>query len=218
MQDGRVAGTEPWFPLDSILASVWIRRNHPDLAELPTMDTRDIIDAQLPFERRGQGNDWYWACSFNQGTKLGEYIVHWHKRQDDHMERYIDFQGKRGKIHNKSGKYKGYRMPLVVQLFEQLIWYAVGDLEAILDLCHGVTHIGKKSSQGFGAVDCWTVAPWPEDWSERRQGNVTRALPLREGEPLPAGRIARYGIRPPYWESGRGRVCLMPEVADGQRE
>lgn len=27
--DGRIAGTESFFPLDSILAAEWIRRNYP---------------------------------------------------------------------------------------------------------------------------------------------------------------------------------------------
>ncbi len=214
MQDGRVAGTEPWFPLDGILASVWMRREHPELAYVPIEDTSKIIDANLPFERRGQGDDWYWACSFNQGEKLGEYVTHWHKRQDDVYERYIEFGTRRGKIDHKSGKFKAYRMPLVIQLFDRLIWYAVGDLEAILELCQMVTHIGKKPAQGYGAVDYWIVEPWSEDWSEYGpDGRVMRAIPLRDGEAMkPGQRYAKWKIRPPYWETSRSRLCLMPEV------
>lgn len=212
MQDGRVAGTEPWFPLDSMLASVWIRRNYPELAYLPITGENPIIDAELPFERRGHGDDWYWACSFNQGVKLGEYIRYWHKRQDDQFEQYIDFGGKRGKIDTKSGRYKGYRMPLVIQLFDRLVWYAVGDLDAVKDLCSGIITIGKKGSQGLGYVDYWTVDPWRDDWSEVGPSGqiIMRALPLREGDPLPKGRIARHGVRPPYWEPSRSRLCMMP--------
>lgn len=217
MQDGRVAGTDPWFPLDSILASVWIRRNHPELAYLPIYG--DPIVAELPFERRGAGDDWYWACSFNTETPLTEYVMYWHKRFDDHLEQYIDFGGKRGRVDTKSGKNKAYRMPLVVQLFDRLTWYAVGDLETVRDLCSTVTHIGKKGSQGLGAVDYWSVEPWSEDWSEARGGRLTRGIPAGLGLPegVASGRLAQQGIRPAYWMRENQRVCYMPEVGHGQR-
>lgn len=213
MQDGRVAGTEPWFPLDGVLSSMWIRREFPELAYMPIEDTSKIIDAELPFERRGRGNDWYWACSFNQGRKLGEYVTYWHKRQDDAFERYIEFGKRRGKIDHKSGRFKAYRMPLVIQLFDRLIWYAVGDLEAVRDLCHRVTHIGKKPAQGYGAVDRWIVEPFDKDWSEYGpDGQVMRAIPVRDGESMrPGTKYANWKIRPPYWESSRARVCKMPK-------
>ncbi len=209
MQDGRVAGTDPWFPLDSILASVWIRRNYPELAYLPIQNTHDIITAELPLEKRGQGDNWYWACSFNQSKKLNEYVTHWHKRFDDDKERYLDFQDKRGKINTQSAKYKAYRMPLVIQVFDRLTWYAVGDIELVRSLCQGVTHIGKKTSQGFGAVDYWSVEPWLEDWSENGPNGLTRAIPLKGN--MQAGNIQKHTIRPPYWLQDNSRVCIMPE-------
>ena len=216
MQDGRIAGTEPWFPLDSILAAEWMRRNHPEAYYNASshMLTNELIVPDLPFARRGQGDNWYWACSFNTEPPLHEYVMHWHKRFDDHLEKYIDFRGKRGRVDTKSGKYKAYRMPLVLQLFDRLTWYAVGDLEAVRDLCSTVTHIGKKSSQGLGAVDYWEVEPWPEDWSEARGGKMMRAIPVELGLPagVQKGRMAIYGVRPPYWWSGHQKLCYMPEV------
>jgi len=220
LQDGRVAGTEPWFPLDGILAAEWMRRNHPEAYYNASshMLTNDLIIAELPFECRGQSNNWYWACSFNTEPPLHEYIMHWHKRFDDQLEKYIDFGGRRGKIDTKSGKYKAYRMPLVLQLFNKLVWYAVGDLEAVRDLCHGITHIGKKSSQGLGAVDYWKVEPWPEDWSEVADGRLARAIPFELGLPkgIQKGRVAVYGIRPPYWFGQHQKLCFMPEVENGK--
>jgi CRISPR type IV-associated protein Csf3 len=220
MQDGRIAGTEPWFPLDSILAAEWMRRNHPEAFYNASshMLTNELIIPELPFERRGMGDNWYWACSFNTEPSLGEYVMHWHKRFDDQLEKYIDFGSRRGKVDTKSGKYKAYRMPLVVQLFERLVWYAVGDPAAVQDLCRGVTHIGKKSSQGLGAVDYWEVEPWPEDWSEVAGGKVTRSIPAEQGMPpgVQKANVRLYGIRPPYWHSDHQRVCLMPEVGHGK--
>lgn len=213
MQDGRIAGTEPWFPLDSILAAEWMRRHHPEAYYNASshMLTHDLIIPDLPFDRRGQGDNWYWACSFNTMPPLHEYVMHWHKRFDDHLEKYIDFADKRGRIDIKSGKYRAYRMPLVVQLFDRLVWYAVGDLEAVLDLCQGITHIGKKTSQGLGAVDYWTVEPWPEDWSEAIGGRLVRAIPVELGlPPGVTGQARLYGIRPPYWQRENQAKVWMP--------
>ncbi|MBW2672557.1 MAG: hypothetical protein JRD89_03960 [Deltaproteobacteria bacterium] len=214
LQDGRIAGTDPWFPLDGILAAEWMRRNHPEAYYNASshMLTNDLITPELPFERRGDGDNWYWACSFNMEPPLGEYVMHWHKRFDDHLEKYINFGGKRGKINVKSSRYKAYRMPLVVQLFDQLVWYAVGDIEAVRDLCLGVTHIGKKSSQGLGAVDWWEVTPWSEDWSVYGpNGRLMRAIPF-DGQARVGVTIRQWGIRPPYWWSDHQRLCFIPEV------
>ncbi len=216
MQDGRIAGTENWFPLDSILAAEWMRRNHPKAYYNASshMLTNDFITAELPFERRGQGDNWYWACSFNAIRPVHEYIMHWHKRFDDHLEKYIDFGGRRGKINVKSDKYKAYRMPLVIQLFDRLEWYAVGDVDAVRDLCAGATTIGKKAAQGLGFVNYWRIEPWPEDWSEVRNGRLMRAIPVELGMPagVQAGRVGQHGIRPAYWMQEHQRVCYVPEV------
>jgi CRISPR type IV-associated protein Csf3 len=214
MQDGRIATTDGYLPLDSILAAEWMRRNHPDAYYNASshMLTNELIEAELPFERRGAGESWYWACSFNAIPSSHEYVMHWHKRFDDQLEQYIDFQGRRGKVDVKSSRHKAYRMPLVVRLFERLEWYAVGDADAVRDLCSGVTHIGKKTSQGLGAVDWWEVEPWPEDrsvWGP--DGRLMRAIPMDSAlESRDAVRVERYGIRPPYWWNDHQRVCFMP--------
>lgn len=220
MQDGRVATTDGYLPLDSILAAEWMRRNHPEAYYNASshMLSGEMITPELPFERRGVKDLWNWACSFNMAPPLIEYVMYWHKRFDDQLEKYIDFGGRRGRIDIKSSKYKAYRMSLVVQLFDRLEWYAVGDPGKVLDLCRGVTHIGKKSSQGLGAVDWWEVAPWPKDWSEAVGGKLARAIPVELGLPpgVTSGRVGTYGIRPPYWHTDHQALCHMPGVGHGR--
>jgi CRISPR type IV-associated protein Csf3 len=198
--DGRIAGTESWFPLDSILAAEWIRRHHPDkFYTPPPPGVKDgWIEADLPFALRGSEGRWYYACSFNLTEPLTEYITYWHRRFDDVLERYIDFQGRRGKVDEKSGKYKAYRMPLNILLLPWLEWYAVGHIKSVQSLCEGIPALGKKPAQGYGIVERWEVVPWPEDWSEVRDGRLTRAVfELPAG--VRGGRRRLYGMRPPYW-------------------
>lgn len=198
--DGRVAGLDHHFPLDSILAAEYIRKHHPDnfYNPPPPGDKTNWIEPTLPFEKRGKDNKWYWACSFNQIEPTGEYITYWHRRFDDNYEQYIDFKGKRGKVDETSGRFKAYRSPLNILLIPFLEWYAVGDIKAVWDLCKCVTAIGKKTSQGYGIVDRWEVTEWDEDWSETRDGLLTRALyELPDGV---QGRKAVFGMRPPYWQ------------------
>ncbi len=215
--DGRIAGTESYFPLDSILAAERIRRHHPgSYYEPPPPGTKEgWIEAPLPFEQRGRGNKWYWACSFNIAPPVTEYTTYWHRRFDDELERYIDFQGRRGKVAESSGQYKAYRMPLNVLLFAgALEWYAVGDLDEVRELCRGIMALGKKPAQGFGIVERWEVMPWPEDWSESWNGRVTRAIPMEMGLPpgVERANVRLYGTRPPYWRRENQMACYMPEV------
>ena len=60
MQDGRTGTTDSFLPLDSILAAEWMRRHHPEAYYNASshMLTNGLIDADLPFERRGQGDNW----------------------------------------------------------------------------------------------------------------------------------------------------------------
>ncbi|MBW2637897.1 MAG: hypothetical protein JRC86_10320 [Deltaproteobacteria bacterium] len=216
--DGRIAGTEPYFPLDSILAAEVIRRQYPEkFYNPPPPGSKDgWIKLELPFERRGAGDKWYWACSFNQARPVREYVTYWHRRFDDNLERYIDFKGKRGKIAESSGRYRAYRTPLNILLFAApLEWYAAGNIEAVWGLCEGVTAIGKKSAQGYGIVERWEVEPWPEDWSEAGPNReLMRAVPMEMGLPpnVEKATMRLYGIRPPYWARENQVACFMPEA------
>jgi len=204
--DGRIAGTESWFPLDSILASAWMHLHRPEICYQPIQG--DLIVADLPLERRGSGDRWHWACSFNVVKPIGEYITHWHKRFDDTLEKYLDFKGRRGKVDGKSGKYKAYRMPLNILLMPYLEWYAVGDIDAVRDLCMRIVSLGKKPSQGYGMVERWEVEPVTADYSEVKDGKLTRAVyDLPEGV---AGNIRMHGMRPPYWLRENQAKVWMP--------
>lgn len=209
MQDGRVAGGDPALPLDSMLAFASVVRDYGD-RYFNDLTNKVAIQPGLPLDRRGQGQDWYWACSINQSQPVAEYVVHWHKRFDDEHIAYLAPSAK--KVETGSGRYRGYRMPMPILLFDYLEWFAVGDAARVRDLCRLLTHVGKKSSQGFGPVAEWEVIPWSEDWSCWRDGQPMRPIPVSD---LPAGAPAGLaaavrGIRPPYWHTPAWRRCLLP--------
>jgi CRISPR type IV-associated protein Csf3 len=211
--DGRVAATEPHLPLDSILAAEWIRKNHPEKFYNPPKpgQKESWIEAELPFERMGEGDKWYWACSFNQSPPVKEYVIHWNRRFDDQLEQYIDFQGKRGKVDPGSGRYKAYRMPMPILIFPGFLeWFAVGDIEAVRELCQGIVAIGKKTSQGIGLIANWDIVHWQDDRSEQYGGKLMRALHTLP--PGCSGIVRQYGMRPPYWLRDNQAVVYMPEV------
>jgi hypothetical protein len=65
-------------------------------------------------------------------------------------------------------------------------------------------HLGKKWSQGWGAVLQWDVEPWPEDWSVTGPGGrLMRAVYDPEG-------TTQYGIRPSYWHPRNQFPCRLP--------
>lgn len=208
--DGRVAGPDPAFPLDSILAAEVIRREHPEsfYNPPPPGSTERWIEAELPLEKRGDGDNWFWACSINQAEPIGEYVTYWNRRFDDQLEEYIDFRGRRGKISASMGRYKAYRVPLPVKLYDYLEWYLVGETEAVADLAQGVAAIGKKPAQGYGLVKRWEVVPWAEDWSITGPGGrLMRPVPFAEGL---SGRVVARPLRPPYWDTRKKVLCVCP--------
>lgn len=88
-----------------------------------------------------------------------------------------------------------------------------GDLEEVKKLAAGLTHLGKKSTVGFGkirGVECEATGKDPV---------LAGSIPLR---PLPVSTIkldwqgkAPVGYRPPYW--GEKELCYVPPVSPGKR-
>lgn len=199
MMDGRIATTDGYLPLDGLLAYAWMAENHPELIRTDAGKNGEILEGKLPLEKRGTGDDWYWACSFACFTPIKETKVFWHKRFDaQHAEEYVDFGKRRGSVNIKSAQYKNYRMPLTIQLIPKIEWYCVGDADQIEWMVKDITHMGKKRSQGFGQIAKWEVEVWPEDLSH------LRPVPDETGDDYVA-------IRPPYWYSKHFRRVVWPE-------
>lgn len=208
LETGRVATIDGGLPLDSIMAAAWMRRHKPDMF-LNNPAGRccgdELIHPELPLRRRELAGEWFWACSFGQYQSRGEGIDYSHKRFDaDAAAKWVDFGGRRGKIHVSSGYYKNYRHPIVYLLTPEIIWYAVGDAAEVQSLLVTITAIGKRIAIGYGTIADWRVEPYPIDLSCHDQaGRSMRALPDPDGPRL-------AGIRPPYWHPANMTRCVMP--------
>lgn len=195
---------DSYFPLDSILArAVYERIGNPEVTAAPPVEC---------LERRGQDTEWYYACSFAQAEWKGEGKSFWVKRP-----RYSEIIGRSDtkSMTVKSGRFKGYNMPIFYLLAEEIRWFCVGDIGEVRSLLSGIESIGKKRSQGWGVVREWAVEESAEDWSESRNGVVTRAIPAVAASNMGLdGDPGWYGIRPAYWDAeNQADVFLPPMVA-----
>lgn len=209
--DGRVNSSDGIFSLDSILAYAWMMENHPDVLGNTNPMKTDLIKPELPLEWRED----HWAASSGFYIQYKEGIEHWNRRPNDtDAATYCDFRGKRGKINTKAGEMKAYRMPQVIRFISNIEFYAVGDIEEVRrSLSTYITNIGKKGSQGYGAVLSWAVMEHEEDWSEIGPYGIMRPVPFTGTLPKnEVYQIRMFGIRPPYWLKENQEICMIPNV------
>lgn len=196
--------------IDSIMAAAWMRRHYPDAYWGPRPTTADeLIEDDLPLARIEAGNVWYYAASFAAWPAVtAEELTYWNKRVDQAELPRVDFDGRRGTIDIKSGRYKAFHMPLPIKTANEIRWWVKGDATEIISLLESITNIGKKKSQGWGNVSSWSVEPTSEDFSSYRDGKPTRPIPITSDA---VGGIMFCGYRPPYWHPARQGICLQPD-------
>lgn len=189
------------LPIDAILYYAAMARHYgPQALSTPGQATAEPVD--LPLAKHAGGGVWFYSASFAQWDSPSEGQTFWAKRFDRKQEGLIDFGKKRGKVITEQGQYKAYKMPVFYRHALSVSWYVVGDKDAIESLLATMTHVGKKTSQGFGRINRWTVESIADDWSLYKDGQLMRAMPQSGG--------ILYGIRPSYWESCNQVPCLLP--------
>lgn len=156
--------------------------------------------------------DWYYRCSWAQWGPHVDGQDFWSKRFDMTRADLVYFAGKRGKVDTSAATYKAYRMPIYYRSALWVEWYMVGQVEALSPLINIVTHLGKKTSQGWGRVAYWDIQPITDDWSIWLDGRLIRGIPQYHwpqdhGEPE---RVGLYGVRPPYWDKRNQMELVLP--------
>jgi hypothetical protein len=152
---------------------------------------------------------WFPACSFAQweGT-VTEDTGYWHKRLD--LQHAGLLMPQRGRVVTQNGRYRSYRMPVFARHALRVVWYAVAQRARLEHLLRFVTHLGKKSSQGYGSIRTWSVVPCEADWSVLGpSGQRMRAVP-QTVLPEDPGEAVLAGFRPAYWDARNQAPCLLP--------
>lgn len=199
--------SDQYLPLDGVLYYHMIRREFgPQEYAMPGESNEKVYSGmQLPIKKAGPKDDaWFYACSFAQWP---EHTIEdegfWVKRFDLGLSHMLDVE-KKGKVELRKGRYKNYHVAVYSRVCLYVDWYMQAvkpEIEALLPFC---THLGKKTSQGYGSVLRWEVTDWPEDWSVRGPaGKLMRAVPI-------LGNGLMYGVRPAYWHPHHIKPCKMP--------
>lgn len=200
--------SDQFLPLDGVIYAQFVREKMGE-RDYTLPGQNNIPEGQkiyLPFRKALVKSDaWFYKCSFAQwpeGTIEDQQA--YSKRFDLYKSDIVDFGKKKAHIDNQRGFYKSYYVKVYYRHAMYVDWYADGDmveLQRILKFC---THLGKKSSQGWGSVLRWEIIEWPEDWSVRGEGNrLMRAVPM-------LGNGLLYGVRPSYWLPRHQFSCKMP--------
>lgn len=201
------------LPLDGVLLYQAHRDLHgPQVVTIPGDYTVQGVST-LPLDIMHPGrHNWYYKCSWAQWSHDVEGRDYWNKRFDSQFADLVDFGKRRGKVIIEQGKYKAYHMPVFYRAALWTEWYCVGDKTEIEHLLSTVTHLGKKSSQGWGRVSWWEIKLQNEDWSIYHDNSLMRGVPIDDAQILGVQyKKQHYGIRPSYWKSDNQMMLAIPD-------
>lgn len=212
MQDGRLCSSDGWLFFDAILYHAWFAEHFPDIYR-GTLPQGEVGHIGLPLRRYDDGTH---AASVGFYKQYGIQTEYWHKKPSAHNklgEKYIDFGKRRGKVNVSSGEYKAYRMPEVIRLVSDITFFAYGNKKKIEQLLKHMTHIGKKTSIGWGRVKKWVVEEFEEDYTDISPYGLARPIPIKKAtkdHKMNAHTIQRLACKPPYWNYKNVTECYVP--------
>lgn len=201
---------DPWSPsIDGILAYWHMREKLGDEFDLAASNSALMQPVDdLPLERVEHGDQWWYACSSPIYTLHATARKHMHRRFDDAHERYLDLQGKSGKILTAAGPYKNSRIPFLLRVTDRVEWHVVGDRPSIERLLRQCSHIGARYGSGYGRVREWLLEPGDRETALRR-----RPVPVSYADEHGIdGERLTWGLRPPARLRSTRTLCVMPEV------
>ena len=195
MLDGRIASSNFDLMLDGILYNAFVRCYHP---ELIGTYTEEFTDFPLPLAtHKMPSGDWYYLCSRAFFESKGEDIVFFNKKQDlDLAANYLNDDRSKKDIGDARGRYKEYRIALLVKYTKEITWYAHGHAGEIKKLLSYIDAIGYKRNIGYGLVKEWIVEPYKKIQFDKSM----RPIPDDNGNCIKR-------IRPPYHWYKHERKC-----------
>jgi CRISPR type IV-associated protein Csf3 len=197
--------SDQFLPLDGILYYHLVRdiMGEQLISKPGESNIREGAGITLPIKKAGPKNEsWFYHVSFAQWpVNMVEDKTFYVKRFDLSLSSLVNNSSK---VKISAGQFKAYHINVYYRHAQYVEWYCIAVPEKIEQLLRFCTHIGKKTSQGWGSVLRWEVIEWPEDWAIRGPGNkLMRAVPVLEDGFL-------YGVRPSYWNQRHVFPCKMP--------
>lgn len=203
-----LAHAGPWgIALDGLLASQ-LHAGDIENAGIRVMEDPAPQSLELPLARCGTGRDWHWAatCSWPvDGHGHPPQVAWWISRADQND--LVDVAERCPQtISELKGRYRRYRMPLLVTACTAVTWRAIGDPDRISELLTTIPAIGKKRTSGHGRVTAWEITTEPalDRWDAAHthpDGTLGRTTPAAclDGHAgvIDAG-AGPAGLRPPY--------------------
>lgn len=218
MADGRLCSADGWIFLDAILYHAWFMKHYPDIFRGTLENNIDIGHIGLPLR---QLDDHRYAASVGFYKQYGIQTEYWNKKPNAHGkfgQEYIDFGNKRGKVDISSGNYKAYRMPEIIRLVGDVVFFAYGTKSKIEELLSYMTHIGKKTSIGWGRVREWIVEPIEEDYTTICPYGLARPIEIEKANEEVKRRaytVQDIAVRPAYWDYKNVETCFVPNPIIG---
>lgn len=159
--------------------------------------------APLPLKRLWQSDEGiilYASGDFVPETdcKGQEY---WHKRYPTDRNEW----SKKLNANTTAGQYKDYRVPVDVRITPKITALCIGNQAEIERLLSYITHVGKKSSQGFGRVAKWEVGPADVTLDDIL---VNRPVPVAS-KLKSTGKIRHATWTSPYWYKPWAAECYV---------
>lgn len=205
-----------YFYFDSILAAAVVKEKYGENYYDIKPTEKELKKIELPLEMKY--GVWCGSVGFGENR---EYIGSWSKRWDDKNDDIVRFGKGKERIDIRSGQFKNYHMPLVIKSYKNIVFYARGEYEEIINLLNNhIYYVGKKASQGYGEIKSIIVEKINEDYSLFKDGVPTRPIPVEachEYLDIAAEKnlrlnIAKHAILPPYWRTDCLEYCFMPIV------
>jgi len=199
---------ERYTTLDAILSGVIFKSQY---AKNSNFHKAVAMSEKLPIEKVVLPNgEWFYKAShpqfkikdfkpikFFKSTTTGRYLT---KHGFDVTKILVE----KNTLDQGSGPYRQFDFTLdvvntdSVSFIADFIFYSLRDIEDYLKSLN-ITHIGKKSSLGFGRVD--------EILIEKTDEPIIRHVPLGVGNLECKQPYMSSRIRPPYWLKSGGYVC-----------
>lgn len=129
---------------------------------------------------------------------------YWHKRYPSTHNEWV--KPKQINAKTTAGQYKDYRVPVDVRMAKTVTAYCIGNKDEIQRLLGFITHIGKKSSQGFWRVVNWQVEPVSNVGINEILAN--RPVPIESGLKT-HGKQRHATWTSPYWYKPFAKAVLI---------